>query len=91
MKRIITIVVVLAILGVFGKTLLFLYNKSQADPVVYDTVSPTEADIIKKTVATGSIIPRKEVALKPRVSGILTVTDLLILYVEQLEAARTRL
>ena len=27
-------------------------------------------DIVKKTVATGSVIPRKEVAVKPQVSGI---------------------
>ncbi len=70
MKRAISIIVILAIVGVFGWTLLFLYKKSQAKPVVYDTVSPIETDIIKKTVATGSIVPRKEVEIKPRVSGI---------------------
>ena len=29
-----------------------------------------EATIIKKTVATGSVVPRKEVQIKPQVSGI---------------------
>lgn len=76
MKRTISIVVILATIGIFGWTLLFLYKKSQAKPVVYDTVSPIETDIIKKTVATGSIVPRKEVEIKPRVSGI--ITDIMV-------------
>ena len=32
---------------------------------------PSVTDIVKKTVATGSVIPRKEVAVKPQVSGII--------------------
>src|SRR4029079_13023627 len=29
-----------------------------------------KADIVKKTVATGSVVPRKEIAIKPQISGI---------------------
>ena len=50
---------------------MFLYNKSQTKPKVYKTDEPFVADIIKKTVATGYIVPRKEVAIKPRVSGVI--------------------
>jgi HlyD family secretion protein len=71
MKRIIPLLVGLVILGAFGWTLFFLYQKSQAKPVVYETEATLTTDIIKKTVATGSIIPRREVEIKPRISGVI--------------------
>lgn len=52
-------------------TFYFLYNKSQQPPVIYETVSPFDTTIVKKTVATGSVIPRKEVNMKSQVSGII--------------------
>ena len=39
--------------------------------MVFETAKATTADIVKKTVATGTIAPKKEVAIKPRVSGII--------------------
>jgi HlyD family secretion protein len=56
-----------AILATFG----YLYNKSRKKPVIYELKSPTVNNIIKKTVATGSVVPRKEIAIKPQVSGII--------------------
>ncbi|MBT8255260.1 MAG: efflux RND transporter periplasmic adaptor subunit, partial [Bacteroidia bacterium] len=41
------------------------------DPVVYETESPTTESIVKKTVATGSIVPKEEVLIKPNISGII--------------------
>ncbi len=38
--------------------------------MVYETDKPFKTDIVKKTIATGSIVPRKEVALKSQVSGV---------------------
>jgi len=38
---------------------------------VYTTVTAVKMDIIKKTVATGSVVPRKEIEIKPKVSGII--------------------
>ena len=35
------------------------------------TRTPFTTNIIKKTVATGSIVPRKEIEIKPQISGIL--------------------
>src|SRR5689334_11379372 len=62
------------ILGVFAVlfigTLFFLYGKSQDKPVVYTLDSPTKMTIIKKTVATGKVIPRREVEVKAQVSGV---------------------
>jgi HlyD family secretion protein len=56
-----------AILATFG----YLYNKSRKKTVVYELKSPTISNIIKKTVATGSVVPRKEILIKPQVSGII--------------------
>jgi len=58
------------ILVVFGGTLVFLYHKSQKKPIIFETQTPYVTNIVKKTVATGSIVPRKEIEIKPQVSGI---------------------
>lgn len=70
MKRLFTGLFVLVLLGVFGWTLWYLRSKSEEEPVVYDTATPYRTTIVKKTVATGSVLPRKEVEVKPQVSGI---------------------
>lgn len=41
------------------------------DPIVYDTETPVMGSIVKKTVATGSIVPKEEVLIKPNISGII--------------------
>lgn len=71
MKRIIPLLVGLLILGAFAWTLFFLYEKSQAKPIVYETESTVTTDIVKKAVATGAIVPRREIEIKPRVSGVI--------------------
>ena len=70
MRRIIPITLGVLLFVMFAGTLLFLYRKSQAEPVVYEVEKPFVATIIKKTVATGSLVPRREVVIKPRVSGV---------------------
>ncbi len=72
MKRFLRIVLFVAILGIFGYTLYYLYEKSRKDPEMYGTETPFFGDVINKSVATGSIIPREEVIIKPQVSGIIT-------------------
>lgn len=72
MKRFFRVLIFVVILGVFAYTLFYLYQKSQKDPAVYTTETPFYGDIINKSVATGSIIPREEVEIKPQVSGIIT-------------------
>ncbi len=70
MKTLLKIFVGLVILAVFAGTLVFLYNKSRKKTVFYKTAAPVETSIIKKAVATGSIVPRKEIEIKPQVSGV---------------------
>lgn len=55
----------------FVATLVFLYRKSEAQPIVYQTVKPVFMDIVKKTVAPGALVPRREVTVKPHVSGVI--------------------
>ena len=48
----------------------YFYQQRNASPENYETESPIVTDIVKKTVATGSIRPRQEVHIKPQVSGV---------------------
>ncbi|KAA1245915.1 efflux RND transporter periplasmic adaptor subunit [Aquimarina sp. RZ0] len=71
MKKTVTIIILLLIVVVFGGALYYLYQKNQEDPVTYKTEQSTTETIIKKTVATGSIVPKEEVLIKPNISGII--------------------
>jgi len=71
MKRVAIIVTIIIIVASFIGTGYFLYKKSEKPAVVYETEKPFKIDITKKTVATGSINPRKEVELKSQVSGVI--------------------
>jgi HlyD family secretion protein len=70
MKKALKILAGVIVLSIFVYTIYFLYQKSQAKPVEYETTQPFKTEIIKSTVATGSVVPRKEIMLKPQVSGI---------------------
>jgi HlyD family secretion protein len=70
MKRIIKWIVLGVIAVVFIGTLVFLYNKSNQAPVVHEVDSPVRMTIIRKTVATGKVIPRREIEVKAQVSGV---------------------
>jgi HlyD family secretion protein len=71
MKKYIKIGLIVIVVGLFIFTLFFLYQKSKPKVVEVKTKSPFIASIIKKTVATGSVVPRKEIEIKPKVSGII--------------------
>jgi HlyD family secretion protein len=71
MKKFLSILVGALFLVGFAGTFYYLYSKSQEEPVVFATETPSMQTIIQKTVATGSVVPRKEVAVKPQVSGII--------------------
>ncbi len=71
MKKSITRIILLLIILLFGGAMYYLYQKNAEDPVVYETEQPTKQTIIKKTVATGSILPLEEVLIKPNISGVI--------------------
>ena len=51
--------------------MFYLYQKNSEDPVVYKTEQLTKQSIVKKAVATGSILPLEEVLIKPNISGVI--------------------
>ena len=71
-KKILNVLLIIIFIGAFLGTMYYLYDKSQDDPVVYETQKPYVSDVIVKTIATGSVVPRKEIEVKPKVSGIVT-------------------
>ena len=71
MKKSVTIIILLLILVVFGGSMFYLYQKNAEDPVVYKTEQLTKQSIVKKAVATGSILPLEEVLIKPNISGVI--------------------
>jgi HlyD family secretion protein len=70
MRRLVPVLLSLVVLAAFAWTLVFLYKKSEARPIEYATARVERRDIVKKTVAPGALVPRKEVTIKPRVSGV---------------------
>jgi HlyD family secretion protein len=71
MRRIVPFALVLGLIIAFGGTLVFLYQKSRPKPAPYQTVLPQLTTITRKAIAPGAIVPRREVVLKPRVSGVI--------------------
>lgn len=70
MKRILKWLVLGVVAVLFIGTLVFLYRKSQEKPQVFQVDAPARMTIVKKTVATGKVIPRREIEVKSQVSGV---------------------
>ncbi len=71
MRKSVTIIVLLLIVVTFSGAMYYLYSKNAEDPEVYKTQKPSKQTLIKKTVATGSILPLEEVFIKPNISGVI--------------------
>ncbi len=71
MKKSVTIAILLLIVIVFGGSMYYLYQKNAEDPIIYETETPSTQTIVKKAVATGSILPLEEVLIKPNISGVI--------------------
>jgi len=77
-KRILKYFVGIGFLALLVYTFYYLYAKNQEPDFIYETSKASYEDIIKQTVATGSVVPRQEILIKPQVSGIIEK-----LYVEE--------
>lgn len=63
---------VLVLIGLISICLVYYFMvQNKKDPIVYKSVKPKVDNIINKAVASGSINPRKEVSIKPQVSGVI--------------------
>jgi len=70
MKKFFRILIWVIVIAAFLGTLVFLASKSRKKPIVYQLEKPQKINIVKKTIATGSVLPRKEIMIKPQISGI---------------------
>lgn len=70
LKKIFKILLVLVVIAVLAGGLYFLIQRNQQVPEQFDTESVVTGSIINKAVASGSIVPRREVTIKARVSGV---------------------
>lgn len=57
-------------LGALWAAAFFIKSNSKG-AITYDTKNPFIANIEKKTVATGKVIPEDEIEIKPQISGII--------------------
>ena len=71
MKKIIVIgaVLIIAGLGLFS-SFRFLQSESSPEDKDFEIASPIRTNIAVKTLATGFIVPRKEISVKSQVSGV---------------------
>jgi len=72
MKKVVTWFLAGLLVLAIGGAFFILYKKSQAHTTIYKTEGAEKTDLVKKTVATGSIVPRREVEVKPKVTGVLS-------------------
>ena len=70
MKRVIRFFILGLIVLVFAGTLVFLYRKSHQATVVYQLDTPARMTLVRKAVAIGKVIPRREIEVKSQVSGV---------------------
>ncbi len=70
MKKLGGRIIGIVLLALFVATLVFLVVKTRKPRVVYDIEKPSLMDIVEKTVTTGSIVPKQEITVKSRMSGI---------------------
>ncbi|WP_209405106.1 efflux RND transporter periplasmic adaptor subunit [Pseudozobellia sp. WGM2] len=71
MKKTVTRIILILIVVTFGGAMYYLYKKNAEDPITYETEQASKKTIVKKTMATGSILPLEEVLIKPNISGVI--------------------
>lgn len=71
--KIILVIVALAFVAI----LIWLGKKNSSDIETFKTETAFKANIVKKTVATGKVIPLEEIEIKPQITGIINKIYLL--------------
>lgn len=71
MKKVFVTLGALVLVASLGWLVYYFMNQSSASDKAVKTEQLTKGNVYKKTVSTGSINPKREVAIKPQISGIL--------------------
>jgi len=66
-KKLIFGTIIIALIAV----LVWLGKKNSKSPIEYETGKAFKTNIVRKTVATGKVIPLEEVEIKPQITGII--------------------
>lgn len=74
-RSLLPILATVGVLVLFVATFGFLVSRSATVPDEVVLLQPEVGDIVVKTVATGAIVPRVEVEIKSRVSGVVKTID----------------
>lgn len=64
------VLIALLIIAVLWAAMFFIKSNSKG-AITFETQKPFISSIVKKTVATGKVIPEDEVEIKPQISGII--------------------
>ena len=72
MKKALKIVLWALVAAFVLLTFFFLWRQSKPAAETYELLKPVERTIYQSSIATGQIQPRREVYVKPRITGILT-------------------
>ncbi|NND77368.1 MAG: efflux RND transporter periplasmic adaptor subunit [Flavobacteriales bacterium] len=71
--KLISLIIFIVIVFIAAAYVIYhLYEKENEDPLKYKGQVGSIESIILKSVATGSVQPRKEIQIKPQISGIIT-------------------
>lgn len=66
-------VIGLCLLALFvAYTLYYLWQKSQPEPTIYELVGVGQRTIVKRTTVAGNMEARRQVAIKPQTTGIIS-------------------
>ncbi|HET8735271.1 MAG TPA: efflux RND transporter periplasmic adaptor subunit [Pricia sp.] len=64
------ILIGLLVIGALWAAAFFIKSNSKS-AITYETTNPFISNIVKKTVATGTVVPEDEIEIKPQISGII--------------------
>ena len=64
-------IILIIIVALFIAALIWFGKKNSKNVVDFETETPFRTTIVKKTVATGKVIPLEEIEIKPQITGII--------------------
>ena len=70
MKKVIYAILGLVAVAVLASTVMYLIKSNSAESKEFLTRKPTVQDMEDKVMATGKIVPKEEIEIKPNISGI---------------------
>ena len=71
MKKFLKILVLILFVGLLVFSGWYILKSNNKSPIVFTTEQASVTSIEEKTVATGKVIPKDEVEIKPQISGII--------------------